>query len=499
MKNIHGFTLIETLIAIALMAIITSGLIFFLQTKMGHEAVIQERSDIYKEADQIINMIRVDLSTAKAVTDMEYFNSANGDAFFTGENAQIPMDDPSTLQLREDANPPLDDFTTSLDESLLNYENLPYGITYDYVFGITNSGDMDTIYFRGSVADGNKRIPANICYRLVKKRLRALNGIPLIEEDTGADRKPDEEEPGFHPVANPDPKRDNFDPIFNGTATESNGLLDRGEPDQNGDLLIDNAHIFEFQRIVTTIIEEDAGNKKPITRLNTLSNSVVAFNILYYDRQKRQYVEPLTTIKRFSYPSDVGVVGRFGTETPNQLFSFGSMTTEYFVNGSSPLVSQGDYIFLRGSGTPFNVYQINNIQILDKKIDFLLPPGQGTATPIQFIPAGIFDASGALYCPAVKDGFANLRPGDRIFAQQGAMAPFAVNPDIYTIIDKRGGGLVMDLRDQSPLLGTSTVFFRAAYLPSAVKINLTWRLDQSSINRGEPFYMTLGNTIALEE
>lgn len=495
-KYIHGFTLIETLISIMLMAVITSGLIFFLRTKMSHEALFLERSDTYKEADQIMNMISSDLSTAEAVTDMEYFNSDNGDSFFTSENALIPEDDPSTLQLREDRDPPLDDPDTSFDESTLNYENSPYGITYDYVFGITNTRNMGAIYFRGSIKDGNKRIPANISYRLVKKRLRASNGMPLIEEDTGVDGKVDEKEIGFHPVTNSDPNRDNFDPVFNGTATEANGLLDKGEPDQNGDSFIDNSHIFEFQRIVTTL-EGDAGNKKPITRLNILSNSIVAFNILYYDRQKRQYVEPSTTIKRFSYPPDIGVVGRFGAGIPTQLFSFGSMATEYLVNGSA-IISKGDYIFLRGSDIPFNVYQIKNDPILDETIDFQIS-GQGTATPVQFIPAGIFDASGGLYCPSVKDQFANLRQGDRIFVQQGAMAPFAINPDIYTIIDKRGGRLVIDLKDQSPLLGTSTVFFRAAYLPPAVKINLTWRLDQLSIDIEEPFYITLSNTIALQE
>lgn len=530
--NDNGFALIEMLISVALLGIITSGLIFFLRANMSHEAVFRERSDIYKEADRVMNMIRADLSTASAVTDMEYFINLNDDAHFNrlrssnsdNDDIQIPVDDPTTLTLREDANPPKNDSATDyFDESSLNYENSPYGITYDYVFGITNSGNMDAIYFRGSVVDGNGRVPANICYRLVKKRLQTLGGTLLIEEDTGGDSKADETETGFkpfHPVANPDPNSDNFDPIFNGTATEGNGLLDKNEPDQNGNTLIDRAHTFELQRIITTLVDEsgdkniddlfEKGTPRPMTRLEILSKSVISFNIFYYDKQKRQYVEPEATIKRFSYPPDVGAVGRFGTETPpNQLFSFGGMTTEYFINGNSS-VSNGDYIFLMGTGTPlvgtippFNNYKIIDVNEAAKKIKFDLSGislSIGTDTPVQFIPAGIFDSSGVLSCRSVKDGFTNLKPGDNVFAQQwsrGTTSSFAIKPGLYTIMDKRGDGLIMDLEDQSPVSGTSTLFFRAAYLPPAVKINLTWHADQLSINRGEPFYITFSNTIAL--
>lgn len=564
-KNMDGFTLLEILIVIPLMAVITSGLLFFLQMAANHKDVFQERSDIYTEAGHIIDMMRADLLSAQPVTDMEYFgDSTDGGPHFNShrmpgtstvrEDILVPVDDPSTFTLREDARPPQDDLTTDYDfkEFRLNYENLPYGITYDYVFGITNSGNRDVLYFRGSAITGGKRGPANICYRLVKKRLSGVQN----EEDTGVDGVTDEEEAGFHPVANPDPNADNyFEPVFYGTSTEGNGILDPdpdgaavgkpGEQDQNGNGIIDSVHVFEMQRIITTLEEEEGdfgmdgvrnegepgynpitnpdpngdnfnettnpngteGNgradNKLATRVETLSNSVTGFNVFCYDKQKRQYVEPVTTIKRFSYPPDVGLVGRFGAETP-PWFSFDSMSTELFVvNGtqSSGIVSQGDYVFLWGTNIPFNIYSISEIDSVQRSVRFseiTSPIGSATA---QFIPAGEFDAGGALSCPAVRDGFANLTTGDQVFLQQWnkSQTDFAVKPDLYTIIDKRGGKLVLDLKGREPVLGTSTVFFRAAYLPPAIKVHLLWRADQISKNRDEPSYISLSNTIALQK
>lgn len=560
-RNTCGFTLLEILIVIPLMAAITSGLLFFLQMTANHKDIFQERSDIYTEAGNIMDKMRADLLNAQAVTEMEYFNDLNGDTYFNSrrplpgfkEDVPISVDDIlTTSNLREDFNPPLDDpLTTYFDESRLTYENLPYGIAYDYVFGITNSGNRDVLYFRGSTVTGSKRVPANICYRLVKKKLSGIKN----EEDTGVDGVADEEEAGFHSVANSNPNADNFEPVFYGTSTEGNGILDPdpdgpgagkpGERDQNGNGIIDSVHVFELQRIITILEDEEGdfgmdgvrnegepgydpitnpdpngdnfnettnpngteGNGKAdnklATRVETLSNSVTGFNILYYDRQKRQYVEPVSTIKRFSYPPDVGLVGRFGTETPPWL-SFDSMLTELsVVNGtqSSSIVSQGDYVFLRGTNIPFNIYRISEIDNAQRRIRFSeITSPIGTTTTVQFIPAGEFDASGMLSCPAVKDDFENLKAGDQIFLQQwnSGKTDFALKPDLYTIVDKRGGKLVLDLKGREYVIGTSTAFFRAAYLPPALKINLIWRADRISKNRDKPSYIVLSNTMALQ-
>lgn len=511
----------ETMISVVLLAAILTGLILFLRTKINQDVTFSERSAIYKQADKIMNMIRSDLLSARAVTDMEYFKASNNDNHFngirpsdpTGHDIQVAVDDPLTFSLFESLYPPENGSNTVFDESRLNYENSPYGITYDYVFGITNSGNMDAIYFRGSITDGNKKVPANICYRLVKKRLTVVSN----EEDTGIDGDADENESGYHPVANPDPKGDNFNPIFNGTATEGNGLLDKGEPDRNGNALIDRAHTFELQRI-TTVLSDNAGDKgiddlfdndgrdkpRPATRVEIISKSVVSFDVHYYDLQRRQYVEPETTIKRFSYPPDVGVVGRFGTQTP-PLFSFdnANMQTEYFIDNKSR-VSDGDQIFLMGSVTVFNLYKIKEgvgVDETNETIEFESPPSVSSNTPIQFIPSGMFTAGGILFCPAVKDSFANLKSGNKIFLQQWNVdrTDFAIKPDLYTIMDKRGGGLTLDLKDQTPLPGTETAFFRGSYLPPSIKITISWLADQLSINRGEPYYLTFNSTIALSK
>lgn len=558
MKNIYGITLIETVITIAIMAIITMGLLLFLRIGMSHTILLQERSSIYKEASRIMDMIRSDLSTIRAVTDMEYFNDLNDDDYFNNlrkpgtsttekEDMIIPVDDPSTFSLREDFYPPQDDNSTTFQESLLNYENLPYGITYDYVFGITNCGNTDVIYFRGSVMKGDTWVPANICYRLFKKK------ISSTEKDIGVDGKADEDEPGFHPVANPDPAYDNFDPIFYGTGTEGNGFFDRdpdgsgpllSEVDQGGGGLINKAYTFELQRIVTTMEDEDFGvdlitnsqepgydpitnpdpngdnfnaftnpngtegdgqiEKTPVTRVEILSTSITAFNIFYYDRHTKQYGEPKSTIKRFSYPPDIGLVGRFGTETP-AWFSFGGMSTDLIVDEgvqTSSSISIGDSIFLWGKGILFTVYPISGVDTVQKKVLFggiASPPVPSAA--VQFLPAGRFDAGGLLSCSQVKDGFINLKTGDQVFLQQwntGA-TNFAIQPGFYTITDKRGGKLLLDLKDQEPVCGTNTVCFRAAYLPPGIKIDLRWRADQLSKNRGEPSYISLSSTIELYE
>lgn len=515
MKTVCGFTLLETLISVVLTAVITTGLLFFLKMGMSHNETLQERSDIYREAGRIMNMIRADLSTAAAVTDMEYFDNVNGDAFFnygtaTGSGDRIipgnndswkfNLDDPWTFNLKE-CDPPIDDPDTNFDESLLNYENLPYGRTYDYVAGITNSGNLDVIYFRGSITRDNKKVPANICYRLVRKK---ASGALIV--DTGTDGKADEDEAGFHPVANVDPKYDNYDPVFNGTATEMNGFIDRpGESGEDGDAILSSERKFELQRIVTTW--ED---NKPVTGQEILSKSVVAFDIFYYDRRLRQYTEPRTTIKRFSYPPDVGVVGRFGTQTPHR-FSFGDMSTEYFINHGTEIksiVSKNDHVFLwdlweNNIEFKFNTYEISEVYDSSKKVQFkeFVSPPVGPNTAVQFIPAGVFDAGGMLFCPAVKDNFVNLKAGDRVFLQQwnSGKTNFAVKPDLYTIINKRGNRLVLDLKGQEPVTGTGTVFFRAAYLPPGIKIHMTWRADRLSENRGKPSYISLSNTIALQE
>ncbi|UJS18371.1 MAG: hypothetical protein L3J17_04745 [Candidatus Jettenia sp.] len=550
MKNVYGITLIETVITIAIMAIITMGLLLFLRIGMNHTILLQERSSIYKEASRIMDMIRSDLSTIRAVTDMEYFNNLNDDGYFNNlrkpgtstaekEDMIIPVDDPSTFSLKEDFYPPQDDASTLFQESLLNYENLPYGITYDYVFGVTNRGNTDAMYFRGSVMKDDKWVPANICYRLFKKRISGT------EEDIGVDGKADEEETGFHPVVNPDPAYDNFDPIFYGTGTEGNNFFDQGEVDRDGNGLIDRAYTFELQRIITIKEDEEGdigvdgvpngmepgydpitnpdpngdnfsvtnpggteGNgqidKIPVTRVEVLSNLVTAFNIFYYDRHTKQYGESRSTIKRFSYPPDIGLVGRFGTETP-AWFSFGGMSTELFVDEgaqTSSSISIGDSIFLWGKGILFTVYPISGVDTVQKKVLFsgiASPPGPSTA--IQFLPAGRFDADGLLSCSQVKDGFVNLKTGDQVFLQQwntGA-TNFAIQPGFYTITDKRGGKLLLDLKDQDPVFGTNTVCFRAAYLPPGIKIDLRWRTDQLSKNRGEPSCISLRSTIELYE
>lgn len=506
MKITCGFTLLETLISVVLTAVITTGLLFFLKMGMSHNEMLQERSDIYREAGRIMNMIRADLSTAVAVTDMEYFDNVNGDAFFNYRvdtvigDIGIPVDDPWTFDLREDAYPPQDNpDTPGFNESLLNYENLPYGRTYDYVAGITNSGNMDVIYFRGSITRDNKKVPANICYRLVRKK---ASGALIV--DTGIDGKSDEDEAEFHPVANVDPEYDNYDPVFNGTATEMNGFIDRpGESGEDVDAILSSERKFELQRIVTTW----EGNK-PVTGQEILSKSVVAFDIFYYDRRLKQYTEPRTTIKRFSYPPDVGVVGRFGTQTPHR-FSFGDMSTEYFINHGAEIksiVSKNDHVFLWDlweNNIEFNTYEISEVYDSSKKMQFkeFVSSPVGPNTAVQFIPAGEFDAGGMLFCPAVKDNFVNLKAGDRVFLQQwnSGKIDFAVKPDLYTIINKRGNRLVLDLKGQEPVTGTGTVFFRAAYLPPGIKINMTWRADRLSENCGKPSYISLSNTIALQE
>lgn len=458
-----------------------------------------------------MNMIRTDLSTAVAVTDMEYFDNVNGDAFFnhgtgTGSGDRIlpdnddawklNLDDPWTFFLKEYDDPPGDDSNTSFNESLLNYENLPYGRTYDYVSGITNSGNMDTVYFRGGIVRDNEKVPANICYRLVRKKASGRE-----EEDTGVDGKADEEEAGFHPVVNVDPAYDNYDPVFHGTATEMNGFIDRpGEPGKHGDAILNSGRRFELQRIVTTW--ED---NKPVTSHEILSESVVAFNISYYDRGLGQYTEPKNTIKRFSYPPDVGAVGRFGTETPTW-FSFGDLSTEFFLNnGAEPtsIISKNDYVFLWGNGIGFKICEIDEVNNGLKKIRFkeFESPPVGSSTAVQFIPAGVFDGGGMLTCPVVKDNFVNLKAGDKVFLQQmnSSETGFAVKPDLYTIVDQRGNRLVLDLKGQEPVTGTSTVFFRAAYLPPVIKVHMTWRADRLSENCGKPSYISLSSTIALQE
>ncbi|MEP9410569.1 MAG: prepilin-type N-terminal cleavage/methylation domain-containing protein [Candidatus Brocadia sp.] len=547
MKNTYGITLVETLIAVALTGIITLGLLFFLRIGMNRYALFSERSQIYKEASRIMDMIRSDLSTIRAVTDMEYFNNLNGDDYFNsfykpGTSTQwkddmiIPVDDPSTFHLREDFYPPQDDASTFFQESLLNYENLPYGITYDYVFGITNSGDADAIYFRGSVTNGDKRVPANICYRLFRKR------ISRTEEDTGIDGNADEEEARFHPVANPDPAQDNFNPTFNVTGTEGNAFFDRSERDQNGNGLVDRTYTFELQRIIT-VMEDEKGDfgidgvpdsqepgfnpitnpdpngdnfhaltnpygtegngrtdKIPATRGEILSVSVDAFNIFYYDRRTRQYREPESTVKRFSYPPDVGLVGGFDSGTP-AWFSFGDMSTEIFVEAGaqiSSIVSPGDYIFLWGKGVAFNTYPVLDVDTALKRVLFGgIPSPPGTDAAIQFIPAGRFDEDGWLSCPQVKDGFINLKAGDRVFIQQWNRnaTDFIVQPDLYTIMDRRGGKLLLDLKGQEPVSGTNTVFFRSAYLPPGIRIELRRRADRLSKTRGEPSYLSFSLTI----
>ncbi|MCF6157973.1 MAG: hypothetical protein E3K32_05245 [wastewater metagenome] len=557
MKNAYGITLIEMLITIVIMAGITLGLLFFLRTGMNYTALLQERAGIYQESGRIMDTIRADLSTITAVTDMEYYNNLNSDVYFnslrlpgTGtverEDMIIPADDPSTFSLREDFYPPQDNASTPFQESLLNYENLPFGITYDYVFGITNSGNADAIYFRGSVKDGDKRVPANICYRLFKKR------ISPVDEDTGVDGKADEDEDGFHPVANPDPAYDNFDPVLNAIAAEGNDRFDLDpdgtgpglpETDRDGNGLIDRAYTFELQRIVTTIEDEEGdfgadgimnsqepgydpvtnpdpngdnfdaltnpkgteGNgqidKIPVTRTEVLSRLVTAFNILYYDRGTGQYREPASTIRRFSYPPDVGLVGRFNTDTPPWL-SLQGMSTEIFPEEGGvtySTVSAGDSIFLRSREIVFDVYQISNVDTALKRIRFNGIPPVGVDAAVQFIPAGIFDTDGMLSCPAVKDGFMNLAIGDQVFVQQwnAGATDFAVKPGLYTVIDKRGGKLLLDLKGQEPVFGTSTVFFRSAFFPPGIRVELRWWADQISQNRGEPSYVSLSQTIVL--
>jgi hypothetical protein len=49
-------------------------------------------------------------------------------------------------------------------------------------------------------------------------------------QDVGSDGVPDEDEPGYDPVTNPDPNGDDYHPLKNPGGTEKNGWRDEGEP-----------------------------------------------------------------------------------------------------------------------------------------------------------------------------------------------------------------------------------------------------------------------------
>lgn len=305
-----GFTLIEALLAMVLGAVIFTGALGVVRNISALDQGFEEIGMLYAEIGQINRMLRDDLAGIELSVNIEPFSDANGDGLRNASEAFLLVDDPSTLRLsyaptvnrNEATGPPGDDPSTPYNESVTDDINLPYGQSYDYFFGITNNGYRDVLSFRGRVRLGDGVRPAMVTYRLVE-RSHKCNG------DTGIDLLRDEFEPGYHPLYHPDPNNDNVSGVFNPEFLFPSNPSGRKETEGDGNSNLSSCPdtgaepLYQFQRIIALapgeVIQE------------VISRAVVGFNLLYYDRQRRQYLEPEPTsptspLKAFGYSGTTG-------------------------------------------------------------------------------------------------------------------------------------------------------------------------------------------------
>jgi len=333
-----GYTLIEALVSMVLTALIFAGTLMVVRNIRAVDGGFEEIAGLYGEIGKINRMLRDDLAGIQKSVNMEPFTDINHDGFFNGADAFSQVNDPTTLPLPyapainrdESAGSPGDDPATPYNESATDSGNLPYGPTYDYFMGITNNGLRDVLSFRGSILVGGEARSAMITYRLVE-RSHQCNG------DTGTDGLLDEFEPGYHPLYYPDPNNDNVSGVFNP------GQLPLGRVETEGDGVIDVPFpcpdvgaqpLYHLQRIIAVAPGE--------IHLEVVSASVVEFNILYYDRQAKRYVEPQFLFKRFGYPEDGTSAGTFDS---SGLFTSAAVA-DSFLN-----LKAGEAVYLEQAGS----------------------------------------------------------------------------------------------------------------------------------------------------
>lgn len=127
-----------------------------------------------------------------------------------------------------------------LDDPLKNFFDAEYNpegeypVIYYCDMGRINTGDFDPDHPQAR----SRRFDLGLAVDYNGNGIRDY-GEPIIRQfwepwrDCGTDGLCDEDEPGYHPVNNPDPNGDNYCPYNNPTGTEGNFVYDVGEPWQD--------------------------------------------------------------------------------------------------------------------------------------------------------------------------------------------------------------------------------------------------------------------------
>ncbi len=552
MKTQSGFTLVEMLVALAITVVLTTGSLFTLRALRRTDESFNTLSDVHISLVRIEQAIRDDLSRSEKTISLEPHREIRGivaaivdaqvsppvtverekrvseslDGIFNRRcDIFTAIDDINTRPLiarsvflgtpylrdrpsNESRGLPLPNARTPFSDPVVEGVNQPFGPVYDFFGGILNNGFRDVLYFQTSeeTANGTQRVA--VAFRLVETSNR-FNG------DRGTDGLENEFEPGFHPVYRRDPSRDDH-PNPTRNIVEGDGRL-TGFEGQTGGFLDRQPSRYELQRVIYSM---DSGPQfalpRPRVLASPISQDVVGFNVLYYDRIEKRYREPERLVKRFGYPEDFGApvvaIGR-------KRFQMVEHTRQ-----SEDLVV-GDSIFL---------YQLNLDwePTDDPTLIYSVPPQiytiQSVGAPangggVRFSVAesifanlsdpaasvggmgsvGYLDPEGILRSRAVYDGFHNLKPNDEIYLEQrrlplahevqlaDAFDPtlptrpyvYSIQPGMYRIQAHRGEGIKIDLKGQIPLSGVP-VLFRAAYFPPAIKLEL-------SIGRHNPIQNTV--------
>lgn len=561
-RDCAGLTLVEILVAISLTVVLTAGSIAAFQGLRGTDASFNRLADVHMNLIEVESRIRDDLGRAVLSPNMEPFQeivddpilgatnttfhqervTENSDSFFNrswdvftavddhrtqailGDTRFFGRNYPAGSRIDESAGLPLPDPRTPFNEAVVEGVNQPFGPVYDYFGGILNNGLRDVIYFGGRVSTPSGVQQVAIAYRLVERS-------DIFNADRGSDGILDEFEPGYHPRYRRDPSLDN---VGNGRRIEEgDGRLTGAEAGAGGNA-DDREPNFELQRVIYSL-EPDPVQEilVPQVRSQVISTDIVEFNVLYYDRLQRRYVDPPHLVTRFGYPQDFGApVVAVGPQT----FRYVEVNEQTFLDPNDP-ADDPRHIFLyqlnldwTEGDDPSTLYTVEpRTYTIDRVIDggkeFTVAENISArfGDPIRSVAGagavGYVDASGILRSRAVRDGFRNLEPGDEIYLEQrplrdqffrgtgllgrkaavdGGRNPvrenddlvYLIKPGLYRVTEKRGEGIRVDLEGQQSEPGVP-VIFRAPFFPPSVKIELTIGRDPLKYNLTVPLVLRL--------
>ncbi len=247
--DIHGFSLLEAIIGIAILAVIAGSI----ATLYPLDIKVMEKETAGIE----ISLVAQSIKSAVITGARENFSVQDNSFFFIHEGVAVSVNLPP---IGEVTNFPGD------RDDILRSEGKPNSIARGlYPDGLLYKGEVMLMYRLNTglleikyVTDENNN-PVfhdfigppleedfNLNGTMNSDEDVNRNGLFDTFEDVGIDGLRDEREPGYVPVHNPDPSGDNFDPVRNPNGTERNGRFDAKEPfsDTNGNGIRDFGETF---------------------------------------------------------------------------------------------------------------------------------------------------------------------------------------------------------------------------------------------------------------